>query len=1193
MRIDKLKLTNYGVFKNSSFDFNKSPFVLVYGPNEAGKSTLLQSLRESLFGMSTSSEITGPRTLAEVSATFANGEEIHYRRRRGRKDLVEGEYGSGSKKIDETQLLRLLGPLDVNAYRSLFGFSLEELSRGQQSLAGLSLTEALLGVKRGASLDWKTTKKSLVERRDKLMTAQGRTQEILKLIGQIRELQKSIDAATTLPQSYLSTRQQLDSVDARHALLSRELKELTASLDSCDRLGKALPIAQQLTTERSKLKQFVVPEQLTRAWNDQWRHYQSQIEQITQTEIALNREVAEIEAEVERTTQIDTPCVEIDTIRRLAIQAVANDDLKSQLEMLQSELREVVAKEKELADTIDPEIVSVLPSEFQVTRIMKDDLRDIVEQIREATRTAAVLDSRIAETRAAMEKLGSAVQEPEERAENLSSLNELIHGCRDFLRSIHLFQQTHARANREAAEVEKINVQLVDVTGELFEQVHVDLLPIDSTIEELATNWCNSQQEYESLDRQHKQAIRTLEEIRSTKEKLADERPIASLENLRGMRVRRKELWDQLQTLQYQSSKEQDSLFGIEIQNAVQLYWDHLAQEDAMVDSILANVQEFALREQHATDFRKAISEVEQLASQLRDAKSKYDSAQSQWQQVWQACSVVPREPSKMRSVSGLLRRRHELGQSITQSHADSESLSQRWRELETKIDVFHPSDSLTESESRSPKKVSVADASTPLTIRVADLEDEVQSNLNTLESFQSNAIKSEATRAANQNQFVILQTSLQSLESERVQAIKSHETFFGHYRNSLNGYHLPESIKHDDTLDVLGRLEELSTLRKDGNQLKNQIAQLEKTIESFYQEIEQALRTEPSIVVSDKGPENVAQLLQVQEKLNQVAMQREALQKLATRNEEKRKQLAANGKDRGDKMSALETLAKLLGLENVEQAQALSKKAEEYWVLMAAVSERERQLEAFAHGRSLDAFMGDLAATSEQGIQQNDERLQSELQEKQKSYDRLLIEKGNLEQQLRQMVDDERVTRMTMELESLQAKLDEMSREWMVLATSILLLDRSLEEFRKNQQGAIMELVRKNFSKLTMGRYIDVQADRYAEHTFHVVDHDQETKKPEQLSQGTREQLYLALRFAFVQQYCGQHEPLPIVMDDCFVNFDDNRLAQTLEAVHHICKESQCIVLSCHRRTVDAVRQIVPDAHIIVLKDPVNVNQA
>jgi uncharacterized protein YhaN len=118
------------------------------------------------------------------------------------------------------------------------------------------------------------------------------------------------------------------------------------------------------------------------------------------------------------------------------------------------------------------------------------------------------------------------------------------------------------------------------------------------------------------------------------------------------------------------------------------------------------------------------------------------------------------------------------------------------------------------------------------------------------------------------------------------------------------------------------------------------------------------------------------------------------------------------------------------------------------------------------------------------------------------------------------------------------------------------------------------------------MGRYVDVQADRIAEHTFHVIDHDGESKKPEQLSQGTREQLYLALRFAFVQQYCAQNEPLPIVMDDCFVNFDDDRLLQTLEAVHEICQSSQCIILSCHRRTVDAIQRVSSGARIVELKD-------
>ena len=45
MRIHRLKLANFGIFKNRMFDFDDAEVVLVYGPNEAGKSTLLQALR--------------------------------------------------------------------------------------------------------------------------------------------------------------------------------------------------------------------------------------------------------------------------------------------------------------------------------------------------------------------------------------------------------------------------------------------------------------------------------------------------------------------------------------------------------------------------------------------------------------------------------------------------------------------------------------------------------------------------------------------------------------------------------------------------------------------------------------------------------------------------------------------------------------------------------------------------------------------------------------------------------------------------------------------------------------------------------------------------------------------------------------------------------------------------------------------
>ena len=50
------------------------------------------------------------------------------------------------------------------------------------------------------------------------------------------------------------------------------------------------------------------------------------------------------------------------------------------------------------------------------------------------------------------------------------------------------------------------------------------------------------------------------------------------------------------------------------------------------------------------------------------------------------------------------------------------------------------------------------------------------------------------------------------------------------------------------------------------------------------------------------------------------------------------------------------------------------------------------------------------------------------------------------------------------------------------------------------------------------------------------------EVRRPEELSRGTAEQLYLALRFGLIEEFARHAEPLPVVMDDILVNFDEAR---------------------------------------------------
>ena len=80
-----------------------------------------------------------------------------------------------------------------------------------------------------------------------------------------------------------------------------------------------------------------------------------------------------------------------------------------------------------------------------------------------------------------------------------------------------------------------------------------------------------------------------------------------------------------------------------------------------------------------------------------------------------------------------------------------------------------------------------------------------------------------------------------------------------------------------------------------------------------------------------------------------------------------------------------------------------------------------------------------------------------------------------------------------------------------------------------------------------------------------------------DQLSTGTREQLYLAIRLAYVLHYCKQNQPLPIVIDDVLANFDDVRTRQTLTALADISQSTQVLFFTCHPHMVALAREVVP----------------
>tara|TARA_B100000953_G_C17799608_1_gene351634 strand:- start:280 stop:594 length:315 start_codon:yes stop_codon:yes gene_type:complete len=97
------------------------------------------------------------------------------------------------------------------------------------------------------------------------------------------------------------------------------------------------------------------------------------------------------------------------------------------------------------------------------------------------------------------------------------------------------------------------------------------------------------------------------------------------------------------------------------------------------------------------------------------------------------------------------------------------------------------------------------------------------------------------------------------------------------------------------------------------------------------------------------------------------------------------------------------------------------------------------------------------------------------------------------------------------------------------------------------------------------------------------IVDGNEKMKGLLEMSRGTREQLYLALRFGLISEYEKRSEPLPLVMDDIFVNFDDDRNKKMLDRLRQFSDKRQVIVLTCHKRTLDFYSSVGANAVTIL----------
>lgn len=141
-------------------------------------------------------------------------------------------------------------------------------------------------------------------------------------------------------------------------------------------------------------------------------------------------------------------------------------------------------------------------------------------------------------------------------------------------------------------------------------------------------------------------------------------------------------------------------------------------------------------------------------------------------------------------------------------------------------------------------------------------------------------------------------------------------------------------------------------------------------------------------------------------------------------------------------------------------------------------------------------------------------------------------------------------------------------------LETAMEVLGEASVDLQRNYSPYLNEAIGKIVDKITGGRYSDVMADDSLRLNIQPPG-IAEKVVPEQLSSGTADQVYFALRLATVMLIENGGETLPLFLDDPFVQYDEERTANALKLLSDESKKRQIILFTCKKREVELAERI------------------
>ena len=155
---------------------------------------------------------------------------------------------------------------------------------------------------------------------------------------------------------------------------------------------------------------------------------------------------------------------------------------------------------------------------------------------------------------------------------------------------------------------------------------------------------------------------------------------------------------------------------------------------------------------------------------------------------------------------------------------------------------------------------------------------------------------------------------------------------------------------------------------------------------------------------------------------------------------------------------------------------------------------------------------------------------------------------------------------------EELTEELSRRREEYAALTLALEGLEEANSQLRSRFSPALNARAGELLSRLTGGKYSRVTLTRELEASAEEADSPL-PRRTLLLSQGTAEQVYLAVRLAVCRLALPKEDPAPLVLDDALDAFDDSRMAMALDVLRELAEERQILLFTCHGREAECLK--------------------